>query len=137
MNGYKGTDMLQFTRQNLEQMYVDTPDHSKQHIKSMVLMIRDMVLYSNSMGKKTYDHFICDPYDIGLVPRAVELLQVVFPDSVITSHPHMEGRLIKITVDWSEGCVEKEQRQSSTTSEGDLRSDEVEYSESMCEPTDT
>lgn len=120
--------MLQFTRQNLEQMYVDTPDQVKQRITSMVLMIRDVVLYSNSIGKKMYDHFVCDPDEIGLVPRAVELLQVIFPDSVITSCTHIEGRLIKITVDWSEGDKEKEQR---------LHSDEVEYSASMCEPTDT
>ena len=135
-------------------MYVDTPDQVKQRITSMVLMIRDVVLYSNSIGKKTYDHFVCDPDEIGLVPRAVELLQVVFPDSIITSCTHIEGRLIKITVDWSEGGKEKERkptlrsrlhpqslpvclRPGSPTLGLRLPSDEVEYSASMCEPTDT
>ena len=124
-------------------MYVDTPDHSKQRITSMVLMIRDVVLYSNSIGKKTYENFVCDPDEFALVPRAVELLKTIFPDSVITSRPHMESRLIKITIDWSEGdhsllpsttsddCTEKERRNTSITS------DEVEFSASMCELTDT
>jgi hypothetical protein len=92
--------LAQFTRKELAQLYVDSPEQIKIRVIEKVISIRGQVLFENSNGNKNTKYFLYGS-DAILLQDIVEKLKEVFPDSdVLIETRRTDIVTVLITVDW-------------------------------------